>query len=67
MITDEKTEWQLKASDRCDRCSAEALVLVKGVVGELYFCGHHYAANEDALSKFAYEIVDERSKLSSDK
>jgi hypothetical protein len=34
--------------------------LVKGVTGELYFCGHHFKKNEEALTKFAFEIVDER-------
>ena len=58
----EKT-YVLKAIDRCDKCNAEALVLVKGVTGELMFCGHHYAKNEKALQEFAYEIIDEREKL----
>ena len=56
-------EYVLSPSTRCDRCSAEALVLVKGVSGELMFCGHHYAKNEIALIKFSYEIIDERKKL----
>lgn len=56
-------ERQLKIADRCDRCGAQAFVLVKGVSGELYFCGHHYAKNEEALSKFAYEIIDEREHI----
>jgi len=64
--TEEKTiekEYVLKVVDRCDSCSAEALVLVKGVGGELMFCGHHYAKNEKALEKFAYEVIDEREKI----
>ena len=63
---DEKTkenEYVLSPVDRCDQCQAEALVLVKGVAGELFFCGHHYAKNEAALIKFSYEIIDERAKL----
>ena len=65
----EKTEevvekkYVLKAVDRCDSCGAEALVLVKGVGGELMFCGHHYVKNENELKEFAYEIIDERKKL----
>jgi hypothetical protein len=59
----DKKEYTLGATDRCDQCSAEALVLVKGVNGELMFCGHHYKINEEALSKFAYETIDERDKL----
>jgi len=58
-----KKEYILGPSDRCDQCQAEALVLVKGVAGELLFCGHHYTKNETALVKFSYEIIDERSKL----
>jgi len=56
-------EYVLGPINRCDQCSAEALVLVKGVAGELLFCGHHYAKNETALVNFAYEVIDEREKL----
>ncbi len=56
-------EYVLGPINRCDACSAEALVLVKGVSGELMFCGHHFAKNETALKEFAYEILDEREKL----
>ena len=63
--TEEKIEkeYVLGPSNRCDSCFAEALVWVKGVSGELMFCGHHYAKNEEALKNFSYEIVDEREKL----
>jgi dTDP-D-glucose 4,6-dehydratase len=57
---EERQERKLLIADRCDRCGAQAFVLVKGVAGELYFCGHHYAKNEKALIKFSYEIIDER-------
>ena len=60
-------EYILGPKDRCDQCAAEALVLVKGVGGELMFCGHHYNKNEAALIKFAYEVVDERNKLKENK
>ena len=60
-------EYILKAIDRCDSCSAQAYVLVKGVTGELMFCGHHYNKNEKALKKFSYEIFDERDKLTQNK
>lgn len=61
--------WELGPTDRCDSCSAEALVRVKGVSGELYFCGHHYNKimdNPDGYEKmmaFMYEVLDERDKL----
>ena len=59
----EVKKYILSPIDRCDSCSAEALVLVKGVTGELMFCGHHYNKNEKAIANFAYEVIDERDKL----
>lgn len=56
----EAKERKLQIADRCDRCAAQAFVIVKGVTGELYFCGHHFTKNEEALTKFAFEIIDER-------
>jgi hypothetical protein len=55
----EKTQ-QLTAKDRCDRCDAQAWVIVKGMNGELFFCGHHFTKHEEALYNWAYDIVDER-------
>jgi len=70
MIKDEvKQEWQLSPHDRCDRCSAEALVKVTGLSGELLFCGHHYnkvmdnAEGYKKMMSFALTILDERDKL----
>jgi hypothetical protein len=62
-VTVEEKKHILGPVDRCDQCSAEALVLVKGVTGELMFCGHHYNQNEAALANFTYETIDERDKL----
>ena len=59
----EEKKYILGPIDRCDSCSAEALVLVKGVNGELMFCNHHYNKNAKALEIFAYEIINESSKL----
>lgn len=54
----------LTKQDRCDAdCDAQARVLVKGLAGELLFCGHHYAKNEKELTDFAYEIIDEREYI----
>lgn len=61
--------WELGPTDRCDNCPAEALVRVKGVSGELYFCGHHYnkimdnPAGYEKMMAFMYEVLDERDKL----
>jgi len=70
MIKDEvKQEWQLSPKDRCDRCNAEALVMVTGISGELFFCGHHYnkiMSTPDGytnMMSFMISIVDEREKL----
>jgi hypothetical protein len=66
---DVKQEWTLKATDRCDSCSSEALVRVTGLNGDLLFCGHHYNKimnNPDGYKKmmaFMITIVDERDKL----
>ena len=65
----DKIVWELGPHDRCDSCSAEALVRVKGVAGELYFCGHHYnkiidnPTGYEKMMAFMYEILDERDKL----
>ena len=57
-------EQVLTLNDRCDakNCTAAALVLVRGLVGELMFCGHHYGRfeNTDNMQEFAFEIIDER-------
>jgi hypothetical protein len=60
----ETKEWVLTAADRCDSCYAQAYVQVKGVSGEILFCGHHYdASNGDKLKAFAFEVIDERERL----
>jgi hypothetical protein len=57
-------EWVLSVADRCDSCGAQAYVQVRGISGELMFCGHHYdKANGDKLKNFAFETIDEREKL----
>jgi len=61
--TEEVKSYVLGPQDRCDSCSAEALVWVNGVAGELFFCGHHYNKHEEKLKDYAFEIVDEREKL----
>ena len=65
----EEKECLLKAIDRCDRCNAQAYVMVKGSTGDLLFCGHHYDKimnNPDSYTKmmsFMLEVIDERYKL----
>jgi len=65
----ESREWTLSPLDRCDVCSAEALIQVTGISGDLIFCGHHYnkimdnAEGYKKMMSFALTIVDEREKL----
>jgi hypothetical protein len=57
-------EWVLTAADRCDSCGAQAYVQVRGISGELMFCGHHYdKANGEKLTAFMFEVIDERERL----
>lgn len=52
----------LRATDLCDAgCGAAARVRVKGVQGELDFCGHHFAKFEKGLDSWAYDVIDERN------
>ena len=68
-VDNSSKEWILGPIDRCDSCSAEALVNVKGVSGDLLFCGHHYnkimndKIGYEKMMAFMYEIIDEREKL----
>jgi hypothetical protein len=61
--------WLLDATDRCDRCQAQAYVKVIGEVGDLLFCGHHYNKvmdNTEGYKKmmaFMVEVIDERKRL----
>lgn len=54
----------LSATDRCDRCNAQAYVRVVLPAGtDLLFCAHHWSAYEEALRPQAAQIVDETHKL----
>jgi hypothetical protein len=66
----EEKVYLLDATDRCDRCGAQAYVKVTGQENmSLLFCGHHYnkimdnAVGYDKMMKFAIDIVDERDRL----
>ena len=48
----------LNATDRCDKCGAQAYVRVEMRAGELLFCAHHAHAYRDALAG-AVAIHDE--------
>lgn len=54
----------LTATDRCDRCGAQAYVRVLLPSGlELLFCGHHNRQYANALTKIAVDIRDETYRL----
>ncbi|MGH8859661.1 MAG: DUF7455 domain-containing protein [Jatrophihabitantaceae bacterium] len=55
---------ELTATDRCDRCGAQAYVrTVLGSGSELLFCSHHWRDNEARLREIAVTIQDETDRL----
>lgn len=52
----------LVEADRCDRCSARALVLTVHADQELRWCAHHYGEHEPKLRP--HKVVDKRDTLS---
>ena len=66
MMTEEivvEKERVLNLQDRCDKCNAQAFVLIKLMHGELMFCGHHFNEYELNIRDSAYEIIDEREYI----
>ncbi len=58
------TPTPLTASDRCDRCSAQAYVRATLPGGtELLFCGHHGNAHRPSLLVAGARLHDESDKL----
>jgi hypothetical protein len=54
----------LNASDRCDRCGAQAFVRVTMANGfELFFCSHHSKEHADKLKQVALKIHDESQRI----
>jgi hypothetical protein len=54
----------LTATDRCDRCGAQAYLRVELASGfELLFCAHHAREHEDKLREVAVAVHDETHKL----
>ena len=49
------------ATDRCDRCGAQAYVRTRHGASELLWCGHHLAEHELAL--VGCIVDDERASL----
>ena len=54
----------LTASDRCDRCGAQAYLRVElASGGELLFCAHHAREHGDRLKEIAVAVQDETHRL----
>lgn len=54
----------LTASDRCDRCGAQAYLRVHLASGsELMFCAHHAREHGEKLRTIAVNVHDETGKL----
>lgn len=54
----------LTVHDRCDRCGAQAYVLVIFESEQsLTFCGHHWNQYGNKLIEIAVDVVDETDKL----
>jgi hypothetical protein len=63
-VTSTITANPLTATDRCDRCGAQAYVRVVMSSGsELLFCAHHWHQNEDRLREISAAVHDERDRL----
>ena len=64
MTTTVVEDSALNASDRCDRCGAQAYVRVTMTSGfELLFCAHHGREHEDKLRQVALKIHDETERI----
>jgi hypothetical protein len=60
----------LTASDRCDRCGAQAVIQIKTkgqAESNLLFCGHHTMAYKNTLKTSAQIIWDVRGEVVHDK
>ncbi|WP_375490929.1 hypothetical protein [uncultured Jatrophihabitans sp.] len=54
----------ITATDRCDRCGAQAYVRATMESGfDLLLCAHHFRENESRLREIAVSIHDESDRL----
>lgn len=51
----------MKATDRCDRCSAAAKVMTLHSGNALFWCGHHANKYAEWLNDFI--VIDDREAL----
>jgi len=57
---------ELTAEDRCDLCSARALLRATFLHGDLLFCGHHARETGYKLALSAVKIYDPEGLLQHD-
>jgi len=62
-VTTEVVDRELTAQDRCDSCSAAAIVVFKFLNGELMFCGHHTNKHKAVLLEKSIEVWDPKKIL----
>ena len=55
----------LTASDRCDRCGAQAFYRAVLVAGELLFCAHHGREHAKRLEEVALQVQDGTAAINS--
>lgn len=63
METTVNDQRELTANDRCDTCTAQALVVATFLNGELMFCGHHARGMKDLLKVKAANVYDPNGEL----
>lgn len=54
---------ELTLNDRCDACSAAAMVIATFLNGELMFCGHHAKDKQSTLIEKAISVFDPQKVL----
>lgn len=59
----ETVERELNATDRCDRCAAQALNWVEVGGGELLFCNHHMKEHEPAMAAAGYTVHRSKTEV----
>jgi ribosomal protein S14 len=63
-MTQTVTRAPIGATDRCDRCGAQAHVRVRLDGGsQLMFCGHHFRQHEVRLRSIAVEVQDQTADI----
>jgi hypothetical protein len=63
MTETKEVDRELTSEDRCDSCSAAAMVVATFLNGELLFCGHHAKKIKDNLYLKAVNVFDPNNVL----